>query len=73
MNSLNIFIDCCFWVDIAIAFRTTFKHPITGAEVIDLKKIAANYFFRGTFWIDLLSTIPFETIAGLFDKNYVKE
>ena len=69
MQSLDVFIDCCFWVDIIIAFRTTYKHPITGDEVSDVKKIAKNYI-KGTFWVDLLSTIPFEFIGSILDPQY---
>lgn len=58
---LNSLIDFLFGVDIFIQFRTTFYHPITGAEISDLKIIRNNYF-KGRFAIDIMSTVPFENI-----------
>ena len=69
VNSFNNFIDICFWLDIAITFRTTYKHPITGGEISDIKKISKNYI-SGQFWIDLVSTFPFEFIGELFEITY---
>ena len=57
-------IDYCFGLDILISFRTTFQNPFTGDEVYDGKLIAHNYFF-GRFWIDLLSTLPFESMVSI--------
>ena len=61
---MDIVIDICFVLDIILAFRTTFMNPLTGDEVFDSKQIAINYL-KGTFWIDLLATIPFEKIATI--------
>ena len=61
----NIFIDFCFWFDIILTFRTTFKHPRTGDEITNPKKLAINYI-RSTFWIDFVSSINFEFIGQLF-------
>ena len=69
MKIINTFIDCCFWVDIFLAFRTTYKHPITGDEISNPKKIGKNYI-KGTFWLDLLSTFPFELMGSLIDSDY---
>ena len=63
--ALNNIIDICFLCDIIMQFRTTYFNPITGDEETDLKKIAKNYI-KGSFWIDTLSTIPFEKMVHLF-------
>ena len=63
--ALNNFIDLMFLCDMVMQFRTSYFNPITGDEEFDLKKIAKNYI-KGTFWIDMLSTIPFEKITHLF-------
>ena len=42
-KAFNLFIDACFWLDIILTFRTTFKHPRTGDEIISPKQIAQNY------------------------------
>ena len=59
---LNTCIDLCFFFDIFIQFRTTFYHPITGGEIDDLLIIRHNYI-RGRFFIDFMSTVPFDNIA----------
>ena len=61
---LNSIIDFLFGVDIFISFRTTFYHPITGDEIMDLKIIRNNYF-KGRFMMDFLSTIPFDNLMFL--------
>jgi CRP-like cAMP-binding protein len=65
---VNSLIDLCFAVDIFVVFRTTYIDRYTGGEVLDGKKIAINYLL-GRFWIDLLATIPFDTIALIFGGN----
>ena len=55
---INIF----FIVDIFINFRTTYVNTKTGEEIWEPKKIAKHYVLGGKFWIDLLSSIPFDTL-----------
>ena len=43
-------------------FRTTYVDTYSGIEQFDTKVIAKNYL-KGRFWIDLLATIPFDTIS----------
>lgn len=58
-----------FFLDIIINFRTTFLHYKTGEEVCDAKDIAKEYI-KGRFWIDLLASIPMDTIALIiFSSN----
>jgi hypothetical protein len=59
---INTLIDCLFFIDLIVYFRTTFIHEKTGNEVIEPKEIAKAYL-KGKFFIDLLSTIPFDTFA----------
>jgi len=53
-----------FLVDIIIVFRTSIIGD-NGAIVRDQKTIALKYL-KGSFTIDLLSTIPLDSMAGLF-------
>ena len=46
-------------IDIFLTFRTTYIDSSGGDEVTEPKQIAILYL-KGRFWIDLLSTIPFE-------------
>lgn len=63
-NVAFIFIDwvinIVFIIDIGINFRTTYINTKTGKEIWDSSKIAKKYVLGGKFWIDLLSSIPFD-------------
>ena len=61
---LNYIIDFLFFIDIIVNFRTSFIHSKTGEEIFTQKEIIKNYF-KKRFWIDLLATIPFDTIGSL--------
>ena len=62
---LNTIIDIVFFTDILVNFRTTYINEKSGDEIMDFKKIAIKYL-KGRFWIDLLASIPFDTIALIF-------
>ena len=62
---INNVIDLMFLIDILITFRKTYTDPFTGDEVFDLERIRTNYF-KGNFIVDVLSTVPFEKVAKLF-------
>ena len=64
-ESLNILIDIFFFIDILIAFRTTYVNEMNGDEISSNKEIAKNYI-NGRFMLDLLSAIPFEKLSRLF-------
>jgi hypothetical protein len=61
----NYFIDLCFFSDIIVSFRTSYINEKTGAEIKDKKSIA-KYYFKGQLTIDVLATLPFDTIAAIF-------
>lgn len=61
----NHVIDAIFFFDIVLNFRTTYQNILTGDEVTEPKRIAINYV-KGRFWIDLLSSIPFELVLPFF-------
>ena len=72
MVALNWFLDGVFWLDIIVNFRMSFTHQQTGDEILEPKEIAKNYM-NGTFWLDLLSVIPFKNfLAGLDNSEYEK-
>ena len=58
----NYFIDFIFFVDILVSFRTSYINPRTGAEVLNIKYVAQNYI-KTSFTVDLLATIPFDTVG----------
>ena len=63
-STLNAIIDFLFLIDIIIVFRTTIIGD-NGEIVTDQKTIAIKYL-KGSFMIDLLSTIPLDSMAGIF-------
>ena len=65
MSAFNSLIDFLFGVDIILNFRTSYINQRTGEEVLDPKKIARNYLCSSRFVIDLLASIPIDTIAQL--------
>ena len=58
---LNYIVDTIFFIDILVSFRTTYINE-HGAEVRDVKLIS-RYYLRGQFTIDLLATVPFDTLG----------
>ena len=65
---INGLIDFVFLLDIIVNFRTTFYDIDTGDEVFDAKRIAKRYL-QNRFTIDLLSTIPFDTLVSIFSDT----
>ena len=65
---INTMIDFVFLLDIIVNFRTTFYDIETGDEVFDSKRTGRMYL-KGRFTVDLLSTIPFDNIAGIFTSE----
>lgn len=60
-----------FFLDIIVSFRTTYINERSGAEVKDVKMIY-NHYLRGQFTIDILATLPFDTIGEvLFQSDEV--
>jgi hypothetical protein len=62
----DFLIDGFFFADILLNFRTSFLNSLTGDEVVDPKLIALNYLNSFRFWIDFISTAPFDIILGNF-------
>lgn len=54
-------INFIFLIDIFINFRTTFMNRF-GVEIYNPILIAKNYIYGPRFWIDLVSSIPFDVI-----------
>jgi len=56
-------IDCFFFIDIIINFNTAIVHPLSEQLITDRSLIAKKYL-EFWFWIDLISTIPFDDIIN---------
>jgi hypothetical protein len=67
-KAINGLIDFFFFLDIVVSFRTTFMDDKLGVEVNDTKRMALVYF-KGQFCIDVLATIPFDTIAAAVSEQ----
>jgi hypothetical protein len=57
--------DLCFAADIVFNFRTTFINIKTGFEVVESGKIVRNYIQSGRFFVDLLASIPFDSLFSI--------
>lgn len=66
---INSLIDFIFFIDIIICFRTIYLDD-KGQEIFDNKMIAINYF-KTSFIIDVLATIPFDTILSTNEQYKV--
>eukprot|EP01038_Epipyxis_sp_PR26KG_P004936 gene4936-6904_t len=60
-NLLDLIIFIMFMVDIVLTFNTAIRNPKNNRLIVDHSSIACQYL-TFWFWIDLLSTIPFELI-----------
>ena len=69
---INSTIDVLFAVDLVVMFRTTYIDSYTGEEIFNGNKIALNYI-KGRFWMDLLATIPFDTIIESINPGSASE
>jgi hypothetical protein len=58
-------IDVFFFVDILINFNTAVDDPQTDLLIVSRQSIASKYI-EFWFWIDLLSTIPFDQVFSFF-------
>lgn len=66
------FIDVAFFTDIVLNFNTSVIKENTGDEIFERKEIAKVYMKSGRFAIDLIATLPVNTILSLiggFSKN----
>ena len=64
IRTTNSVIDLIFIMDIVLRFRTTYIDPISGEEVMDSMLISMKYLKSYSFYIDVISTVPF---ADLLD------
>jgi hypothetical protein len=62
---IDWFVDWCFVIDMIVVFRTTIVDEDSGNEIRDNTVIAWTYL-KGRFFIDVLSTVPFDSMALMF-------
>jgi len=60
-------IDFIFFIDICVCFKTVYIDIKTGKEIND-KYLIAKRYVKSTFIIDLLATVPFDTILKFTDS-----
>jgi hypothetical protein len=66
--AFEAFIDCMFFLDMCATFNTAYLNVNTETYVYSRAKIAKNYV-KFWFWIDLVSTIPFDDLMQLLTSN----
>ena len=67
---IDLIINIVFMIDVAICFNTSYFN-IEGELVRTRKEIAMNYMFKGMFFIDFFSSIPY-TLLGLSMLKFMK-
>lgn len=60
VKTLDSLVDLIFALDIVFRFRTTYIDPVSGEEVLDVKKIMIHYIKSSNFYFDVISTFPFD-------------
>lgn len=63
MQFFNNLTDFFFFLDICVAFRTTFYSMDSGEEIYNSKKVAVRYI-QSSFFVDLVSTMPVNHIGA---------
>ncbi len=61
-------VDCSFAVDMVVTFNTAYFDVIAEKMIMNRNLIAIRYV-SCWFWIDLISTIPFDTLIHAFNTN----
>lgn len=60
-SALNKLVDVVFFLDVCITFRTARFDPTANRLIID-KRLIAKQYLSFWFWIDIASTVPFDSI-----------
>ena len=64
LSIMDFFIDCFFLADIVVNFRTAILHD---GELVSNPYAVAREYMRLWFWLDLISSIPFDWFLGGLD------
>lgn len=65
---VEYFIVCVFFVDLAVNFCSAYVDTYSNMLIYDHRRIAEQYCIMW-FWLDLLSTLPFEAMAAGSDHD----
>jgi CRP-like cAMP-binding protein len=65
LDTLDWCMDILFAIDICMTFNTAVDDPQTDLLIVNRQTIALNYL-SFWFWIDVVSTIPFDKLISLF-------
>eukprot|EP00795_Rhopilema_esculentum_P006316 gene6316-11743_t len=64
MVMFNVVSDICFMADICLNFRTGYMAPGAGVHIILKPKLIAKRYLRTWFWLDFISSLPFDYILS---------
>jgi hypothetical protein len=59
----NLIVDLYFWADVLLNFNTAFFDHERAKWIVSYGRVAKRYF-RGWFFLDLVSCLPFETLIA---------
>lgn len=63
VKSIDYSIDGFFVLDIFFNFWTIYMDSKTDEPVRSGRRICVNYVMKGRFWVDIMASMPFETIG----------
>jgi len=67
------FVDCCFWFDIILNFRTAILDPnadnLTQMQLVSDWKIIAKTYLKGWFWLDAVGSVPVQAIEQALSEG----
>jgi len=69
LTIINYLLDVFFLIDLILNFFTMQRDSKTNELIRKKRIICQNYVFKGWFWIDTLSIIPFEIISILLGNS----
>lgn len=67
---MDLFVDFVFTIDIILGFTSSYVDTANGAEIFAPKLIAMHYIFKGSFFIDFMSTFPISQVGEAAGIHY---
>lgn len=68
LDAIDIFIDACFWVDVALNMRTAYYDD--EKDLVTEWRLIVKRYMRFWFWVEALATVPWDVITGIFEVSW---
>ena len=67
LDAIGIIIDIQFIINVVLNFRTSYTQD--GLVIIDCRQIRSRYISSGSFFLDLITSLPYSTVLTLARIN----